>query len=71
MASDLPSPHGRQFDPDSFSDMRLTTMSSAIVPVVVIGPECCKYVKYEEFLARLDLHLETVWRAIEPALSPR
>jgi hypothetical protein len=26
--------------------------------------------KYEEILARWDLHLETVWRAIEPALSP-
>src|SRR6476620_11337056 len=25
----------------------------------------------KKFLARRDLHLETVWRAIEPALSPR
>ena len=28
-------------------------------------------VSTKKFLARRDLHLETVWRAIEPALSPR
>jgi hypothetical protein len=33
-----------QFDPDSFTDMGLTNVSSAIVPVVVIGPGCVKYV---------------------------
>jgi hypothetical protein len=26
--------------------------------------------KYEEFPLSVDLHLQTVWRAIEPALSP-
>jgi Trypsin-like peptidase domain len=33
-----------QFDPNSFTDMGLTNMSSVIVPVVVIGPGCFKYV---------------------------
>ena len=33
-----------QFEPDSFTSMGLTNVNSAIVPVVVIGPGCFKYV---------------------------
>ena len=44
MGSDLTSAHGMMFDRDSFVEMPLTSMSSTIVPVVVIGPECFEYV---------------------------
>ena len=44
MGAELPSGHGMEFDPDSFTSMGLTNVNSAIVPVVVIGPDCFKYV---------------------------
>jgi hypothetical protein len=44
MGSELPSGHGMEFEPDSFTSMELTNVNSAIVPVVVIGPGCFKYV---------------------------
>ena len=44
MGSELPSAHGMMFDRDSCVEMPLTNMNSAIVPVVVIGPEYFQYV---------------------------
>src|ERR1700682_4444223 len=44
MGQELPSAHGMMFERNSFVEMPLTSMSSVIVPVVVIGPTYFQYV---------------------------